>query len=483
MPTITATAFPDEAYVRVDVDWSDHLEVAYARVIRVNTVTGEETTLRPYVAYNADGDLLLTCSKGVWWDTEPPLNTVLQYRTEAADVYVNKAINSSFEAGTGITAPWQGVGGTLATSATFAHDGTFSGRLTPSGSAFSSLIQQSSIPVVVGEDVTVSAWALTPQGWNSARLYLKFFSASGTQTGTTVYSPTETLDDNEWRYMVLTATPPTDTVTAQINFEVTGTAPGSTLFYVDQFQLGQYEPFGFFALSSTVTVTPTYPSYLKDPLYPCDDRAMTLCMPGPPIACNSTSGIMIQSYGPSERQPSKTVLFDGVNREFPVPHVRKRASGESTMTIITRLFADRDLLKATLKPGTVLFFQAPPAYGVADRYIAVGDYTVDRALADHKIPPRVFSLPHRLMARPAGAANGVCGARVDDLCDTYTSWNALKMAGLTWTDLLYGLASPNGPGQVPLGPLRTFDEVNAEFANFTAVNNGVRTFTGLRNGA
>jgi hypothetical protein len=484
MPTITATVFPDEAYVRVDADWSDRPDVTYARVVRVNTVTGEETLLRPYVAYNAAGDLLLTCSKGVWWDTEPPLNTAIKYRTEPADSYTNRAINSSWENGVGSPAPWQVTGGTYTPSATFAHSGTVSGRLTPNGSpTFSNTLRQDSIPVDPAYDVFMSAWVLTPQGWNSSRLTLKFFTATGMQTGATLATPLEILDDAEWRYLSLSATPPTDTATATITFEVVGIAPNTTLFYVDQFELGQYVPSGFYAYSAVVTVTPTFPFYLKDPVYPCNDRAMTRCMPSPLVACNPVSGMMVQSYGPGEQYAAKTVLLEGVNREFPVPQVRPRASAQSNLVIITRLFADRDLLVATLKPGTVLFFQAPPEYGIADRYIAVGDYAPERALSDHRIPPRIFSLPHRVMARPAGAANGVCGARIDDLCDTWGSWAALKTAGLTWTDLLYGLASPNGPGQAAIAGLRTFDEVKAEFANFNAVNNGVRTFTGLRNGA
>jgi hypothetical protein len=481
MPTITATTFPDEAYVRLDVDWTDQPSIQYARVIRINTVTGEQVTLRPYVAYNAAGDLLLNCSKGVWWDTEPPLNTAIQYRTEAADAYVNKAMNSSFEAG---TAPWNAITGTLVQSATFAHSGTNSGRLTPTGAAYSdATIRQDTIAVDATRDVTVSAWILTPQGWNSARIYVRFFTSGGTQTGTTVYSPLEIFDKSEWRFLTLTTTPPSDAATASISFEVLGTAPNTTLFYIDQFELGQYQPPGFFALSALVTITPTFPFYLKDPLYPCNDRAMTKCMAGPQIACDTSSGIMVQAYSQQEKVGAKTILFEGVNREFPAALVRQRASAENTLTIITRLFSDRDALKATLKPGTLLFFQAPTQYGISDRYMAVLDYTVDRPVEDHRIPPRIFTLPHRLMGRPAGAANGVCGTRVDDMCDTYTSWQAMKTAGLTWQDLLYGNASPYGPGQVSFDSLRTFDEMKAQFASFNAVNTGGRTFTGLRAGA
>jgi hypothetical protein len=57
------------------------------------------------------------------------------------------------------------------------------------------------------------------------------------------------------------------------------------------------------------------------------------------------------------------------------------------------------------------------------------------------------------------------------------------IAGLTWEDLLLGEASTSGPGQPPVSGMRTFDQVAAEFVDFDAVNDGVRTFTGLLNGA
>src|SRR5688500_17203188 len=116
MPTLTATVDNTRAYVLVRADWNDVPAVTYARVWRVNTVTGQEDLLRPYIAYNAAGDLLLNCGIGVWWDTEPPLNTPVTYRTEAADVLTNTTVNFSFETG---AAPWTGTN--LVQSATFAH--------------------------------------------------------------------------------------------------------------------------------------------------------------------------------------------------------------------------------------------------------------------------------------------------------------------------------------------------------------------------
>lgn len=480
MPTITATGFNDEAYVRVDVSWADIPAVQYARVLRINTVTGQETLLRPYVAYNAAGDLLLDCGLGVWWDTEPPIGVPLQYRTEAADILTNAAVNSSFESG---TAPWVGTGGTLTQSAVFAHAGANSGLMTPTGTAFAATIAQSSIPLLAGLPMTVSGWVLSPQGWNAVRLQLRFFNGV-TQVGSTASTPMEIVDDSEWRYLTVTATPPADATSASLTFEASGTPPAATLFYTDQLEAAQYVPVPNIATSAVVTVVATSPFYLKDPVNPCNDLALTKCMPGPltSAGCNTVPGMMVQSYGPQERYAPNSVLLQPVNRRRPIPIVRERRDVDTVLTLITRTFADRDLVKATLQLGTPLLFQAPPQYGITDQYIAVDTYTIDRGVPDHRIQPRFFTLPHVAVDRPDGPTNGVCGARIDDLCDIYATWNAITLAGLTYTDLLLGLASPSGPGQPSLAGLRTFDEVKAEFATFNAVNNGVRTFTGLRNG-
>lgn len=477
MPTLFDSTFADEGYVLIEVDWSDVPAVQYARVRRTNTSTGEEVLLRPYVAYNGAGDLLLNCSEGVWWDTDPPYNTPLQYRAEAADVLTNLATNSSFELG---TAPWTAVNGTLAQSATFAHSGANSGRLTPNGTSFANSIRQSTIAVDVTKDVYASAWALSAAGWNAVRLRLQFFDSSGAQVGFDVQTPIEILDDAEWRWLSLVATPPENTVTATVIVEVSGTAPGANLFYFDQVEVAQYMAVPDYALSAPVTVTPTFPFYLKDPINPCHDRAMTKCMPGPQ-SCSTASGMMVSNHGQRESYEARTKLLAPENRLHDVPLVRPRADTESVLNIITRRFTDRDLLKATLAPGTVLFIQGPAEYGIDDRYIAVGGVSIDCPTQDKRIQPRFFTLPYRVEDRPEGAMNGPCGARIDDLCDIFASWGALALSGLTWRDLIFGFASFAGPGQSTTG-WRTFNQVQAEFADFNAVNSGGRTFTGLLTG-
>lgn len=480
MPTITATAFDAEAYVLVEVSWADIPEVEYARVWRINTVTGEETLLRPYVAFNANGDLLLNCGIGVWWDTDPPLGVPLQYRTEAADVLTNLAANSSFETG---TPPWSASNGTLAQSATFAHAGANSGRLTPNGTSFANSVSQINIAVDPAKDVTLSVWALAATGWNSVRAQLLFFNGT-TQVGSTQQTPIEILDDAEWRLLTLTATPPDNTTVATITFQVSGFASAGTLFYIDQFQLGQFQPVTAYALSALVTIDNEHPWYLKDPLNPCHDLAMARCMPGPAVtaACDpGTRGIMVSDHAQRESYAAATVLLEPQNRVHDAVLVRRRRDADAVLSIITRTFADRDAVKLALAPGTLLFIQGPPEYGIEDRYVAVASVTIDRPIRDARITPRFFTLPYRVQDRPEGPMNGPCGARVDDLCDIYSSWAALLISGLTWKDLILGNASFNGPGQDTTS-WRTFDDVAAEFADFNAINNGVRTFDGLLRG-
>lgn len=478
MPTITATTYPAEAYVRVDVSWADVPEVEYARVWRVNTVTGEEVLLRPYVAYNDAGDLLLLCGEGIWWDTDPPLNVPVVYRTEAADVLTNLAANSSFEAG---TAPWTVFGGALAQSATFAHAGANSGRLTPTGSSFNSFIRQTGVVVDPAKPVTASTWALSSAGWNSVQLQVQFFGAGAVPVGPLFSTPLEILDDAEWRYLALPdLTPPDGTVDATITVRVTGTAPALNLFYFDQVEVAQYTTVTAYALTAPVTVTPDFPWYLKDPINPCHDRAMTRCMPGP--VCSTDPGMMVQNHAQRESYAARTRLLAAENRYHDVPLVRERADAETVLSVITRTFADRDLLKITLQPGTILFLQGPPEYGIPDRYISAGAVQIDCPVPDKRIQPRFFTIPYSTQDRPNGEMNGPCGIRIDDLCDRYASWAAIEIAGLTWEDLLLGMASYSAPGWDTTG-WRTFDQVKAEFPTFNAVNTGGRDFVDLLAGA
>jgi hypothetical protein len=475
MPTIAATVFPNEAYVRIDADWTDTPSVTYAGVQRTNTVTGEVVTLRPYVAYDSDGNLLLSCSKGLWYDTEPPLNVALSYCLIASGVETALSQNSSFEIGS--VAPWTPVGGTFATSITFSHSGSFSGLFTPDGTTASGGIVHPAIAGIVADvALTGSAWVLSPQGYNAVQIQITLANADGTFT--TIYSDPEIIDDNEWRFLTVTATPTQAASVSDFRVVALGIAPNTTLFYYDQVQLTQEQAVTV-NVCTTVTVTDTTNVRLKDPNNPCNDLTIGLCSPMVGD-CGEDDRISYAGQAPDVRPPN-TMVIDPVNREFPLPVNRVRRSPRTELRLIAHDCDARDAIVQINHSGDVLLLQLPAAYCQDDRYITVGDETETRISIDQREPFRLMSIPYITVERQNGPANGVCGTRIQDLCDIYTTWQSMVIAGLTWRDLLLGAAGNFGPGS-DFAALRTWTEVNTEFVDWTAVSGGGRTWTGLLNG-
>lgn len=475
MPTLNATVYPDEAYVLVEVDWSSDTSVTYAGVTRHNTVTGEIVTLRPYIAYDADGNLLLDCSLGLWWDTEPPLDVPLEYCTVAADTPLILSVNCCFESATVL--PWAATGGALTVSGAFFHEGAASGLLTPSGTALGPSFAQSFTGVRAGVPLTFSAWAMSPQGWNAAFLRMVLAYVDGRTV--TYDSPVELLDDGLWRYITATITPELD-ATATFSFRTQGIPPATTLFYVDQIEATQPQDVTATACE-TVTVPGNGNFWLKSPLHPCDDVLVGICNPMLED-CDDDSRVTFANM-PEDAYSPNTLLLQPVNRRRPIPVNRVRRDAEATLRLIAHDCDARDAILAANEPGDPLLWQAPATYCTPDRYISVGVVTESKISVDHREDFRLMALPHVVVDRPAGPADGVCGARIIDLCDIYTSWGALTIAGFDWTDLLLGLASPNGPGQNPPAGQRTWGEVETEFANWLAVEaGGTRDWGELRDG-
>lgn len=447
-------------------------DVTYAGVSRRNTVTGEMVMLRPYIAYDADGNLLLECGQGLWWDTEPPLNVPLEYCAVAADIPTNVVANSSFE---GSTAGWTVTGGALAASSTFSHDGLQSGRVTPSGTDINVNISQALAGLTPGP-FDMSTWILTPQGWNAVRMRLLVNYTDGHTDS--FESPVEILDDAEWRLLQLSGTLDTTVATATLFVYMQGTPPATTLFYIDDVRVTQDVP-----VASTACETVTVSSesvWLKNPLNPCLDIEIGLCSPML-MDCLETARVSYVGHSDDEYAPN-TVWFSPVNQRRLIPVNRIRRDANSTLRILAHDCTARDAVLESNEPGDPLLFQAPATYCIPDRYISVGVLTESRLSVDQREDFRLISLPYVVVNRPEGPANGVCGARIRDLCDIYTSWAAMTIADLTWTDLLLGEASPNGPGQPapPVG-LRTWSDVESTFANWLAVETD-GTWADIRDG-
>lgn len=476
VPIGVTTALPIVFYhdnlVAVD---TDAVTSDCAIVTRRNTVTGEVVQLRPYVFYDADGALILECGQGLWWDTEPPLNVPLEYCTTACPGSTILSANTGFE--DAITVPWVATGGVLTSSTAFAHEGTSSGLLTPTGGVLNSSFAQSFTGVLAGIPLAFSAWVMSPQGWNGVILRMSLLYTSGI---TEVFeTPVEILDDGEWRFLSATVIPSLG-ATATFSFITMGAPPNTTLFYVDQIQATQPVD-----LSATACETVTVESesvWLKSPLHPCLDVEIGLCNPMledcEQDSRVSYAGMAKQSYAPN------SIVLAPANRRRPIPVNRVRRDAFSALRLIAHDCDAKDAVLAINAPGDPLLFQAPAQYCIPDRYITIGIEDEDYLSVDQREQFRLMTLPYETVDRPEGPADGVCGARIADLCDIYTSWGALMIAGFTWTDLLLGLASPNGPGQPdPPAAARTWDMVETEFIDWDDVQaGGTRDWDELRDG-
>jgi hypothetical protein len=155
--------------------------------------------------------------------------------------------------------------------------------------------------------------------------------------------------------------------------------------------------------------------------------------------CVPAEGIFWQSLD-VEQQGANAATFNINNQANPVVVSKTRSSVTSTLTLVSRTFPDRDRLIALLEPGSPLLFQAPDEYALPDRYLSIGADTISRVLPDHRIPLRVFSLPHAVVSSPGGPMQGTVGARWADTCTRYATWTLVTAAGLTWTQVLDGLA-------------------------------------------
>ncbi len=448
----------------------------YATVTRRNTVTGEIVTLRPYVAFDENGNLLLDCDMGLWWDTEPPLDVPLEYCAVAADVPLMLTGNCCFEADAG---GWTGVNGASVSQDCFiAKEGNCSGQMIPNSAFDNPGIFQDFSGLVGGVPFTMSGWAMSADGWPSVRLRI-VLTYTDTTTETFV-TENYLLPDGEWIFMRGTFTPRMD-ASARFFFEASGSPTGLQPFNVDVLSVTQPRP-----LQDTACVTVTVPSngnmWLKSPLNPCSDVKVGICDPAlgdcEPDARVSYLGMTEQLRNPN------TLLLYPANRRHPIPVNRRRQDVIATLRLLAHDCEARDAIVLANDPGDPLFLQLLADYCFEDRYISVQVLGEAHVGVDQRDDFRLMTLPFVTVDRPTGPANGICGARITDLCDIYGSWNAMNMAQLTWDDLLKGAASPQGPGQAPAPGSRTWGDVELEFADWAAVEaGGTRTWAQLRDGA
>lgn len=528
MPTITPFVYPTLFNVRVEVNWSDVTQATHATVWRVDCATGERSQLRPYVSYNDDGYLALSCGQAIFWDTEAPLDTCFYYCTTAQDAAGNETTTAVspvvFDNFNRVNVDtWNNAtsGQTWVLSAAAAdYDvngsrGTHAqpsiavrnSQITVTGNLTEAYVETGVSQLATG-DTLFNALALGLDGNNlymarmqfrtdgTARLELLKRVAAvqttlvaavtiGPYVANTMYSiklevyPGSVVRAKSWlatdpepEAWTVSATDSSLLTTPALILRSQGGAANTNvglLYLWDNASAGDVcaTTEVIEACSEQITLDSGDTTFmLRDPLNPCHDRQVGICWTPDPN-CVPGEGIFFARME-SEQYPGRGTALQPVNSRRPVPVVRQRGDAESTLVLVTRDFASRDAVLELNEPGTPLLWQAPPGYGIPDRYMAVGTVGVDRYNVDHRFQPRVMSLPFVTVDRPEGPSNGVCGARVDDLCDTFDTWDEIIAAGLTWADLLRGAAS----GDIPDIGTRNWNDVNATYASWNAVQAG-----------
>lgn len=430
MPTLTATADNAKSQVRLDLDFSD-IDAPYALVQRVDPITGATTTVRGHggsvtalgIAYAP----MYAGYKAVLYDTEMPLDSSFYYTATAPVATLN--VNTTFS--DGFTDPWYpastGItirlttdtagknylsfftGGGVATPTIRGEDipATPGAVLTYTVSMFIS----SSNGVAIGIDWLDNTGAVISSSSTSAGapLTLTTITASGT-------APANTVSARPWLQMTGT---PGSGVTVSVASDVVSNAAGT-------------------ATSGGVRVASLGACQFKDPLVPGNNVRVDFSWDPNPL-CTPTEGVFWQSLD-TEQYAANSAVFNVNNQALAQVVSKERSAPSSTLTLVSRTFADRDRLIALLQPGSPLLFQAPDQYGLPDRYLSVGANSISRVLPDHAIPIRVFSMPHTVCAAPGGPMQGTVGARWQDTCNRYATWAAVNAAGLTWIQVLDGLA-------------------------------------------
>jgi len=430
MSTIVATADNAKSQVRLDLDFSD-IDAPYAYVTRVDPITGAGTAVRghgssttiaglPYVPMQAG-------YKAVLYDTEVPLDNAFYYTATAPAVTLNA--NSAFSSG--FSDPWYStVVPAISIRMTANTSGTNFLSFFTDGTRANPTIRAEEIPATPGAVFTGTA-VVSATISESVIVGLTFWNAAGAiissvTTTATVFAATT---------VTVSGTAPANTVSVQALIAVSGTPAATTITSMSSFVVTNAAGS---ATSGGILVPSLGACQLKDPLRPGSNVRVDFAFDPNPL-CTPSEGVFFQSMD-AEAQSANAAVFNINNQANPLAVSKVRSSITSTLTLVSRTFQDRDRLDALLAPGSPLLFQVPDEYGIPDRYLSVGSDTKSRVLPDHRFPIRVFSLPFSAVSAPGGPMQGTVGARWSDTCNRYASWSAVNGAGLTWIQVLDGLA-------------------------------------------
>ena len=155
----------------------------------------------------------------------------------------------------------------------------------------------------------------------------------------------------------------------------------------------------------------------------------------PGLASNNLRLDYVQGL-PKLSRRARAGVFDVIDRTNPIVVSAKRQSATGDFTFTTLTQTDYEKMIKLINRGEVLLLSTPPAYGVGNVYVHIGDVDEDRiAIGDASNWVRRWTLPLLVVDRPLAITSTAPLERWSDVKATWATWNDLYAANLTWDQL------------------------------------------------
>lgn len=170
-------------------------------------------------------------------------------------------------------------------------------------------------------------------------------------------------------------------------------------------------------------------SWLKDPAFPSNN-----------LRLDYVEGVASLS------RPARAGVFEIIDRSDPIVVSAKRQTASGDISFSTFTQTDYDKLVQLVNRGEILLLSTPPAYGIGNVYVHVGDVGEDRvALSDASDWVRHWTLSVRVVGRPLSLTTTPPLERWQDVKTTWATWNDLYAANLTWDQVKALTAGSTSP--------------------------------------
>lgn len=379
-------------------------------------------------------------------------------------------------------ADWTGFDCTVTRSSEQAHTGTYSGKLTVTGSPTQAYSRPSvSTAVTPGEEYTLDMWLYSAAGFAGAAVSMDWYDSGFGYLSTA--AETVALPAGAWTHRTYAAVAPVGAAFVGYGPSLTGSPAGGTVIYFDDVLLLDDSAGGGIEGVAAVTIERSAESrpyaavrggreksapsgtaqvddyefapgvlntyrvtYLSDvgvslgtetvTVTPTIDRVWLKSVARPFL----NMPITVQDYTAITRR-SRAGLFEIPGRSFPVRVGDVPSSAGWTLQVLTRTLAEKRALEFLVASGDVVLVQVPPEFDIPGGYVGLGDMNlgrVSRTLTDDR---RLFSLPMTEVAAPAESVVGYAATWAGLIAD-FGSWAAVLAAFPTWADLLEYVADP-----------------------------------------